>query len=283
MENIRAYCEYIDLYFQVEPNQEKQHNYDIEQNRCLDAISNRLLSMDDINKKYYAKMIANYFEKEASICFDLFNAFLPDDDKITKEDVKKELEEAGELATEEEISLIWIRAKQRRSISDDATLSVAELVWKIERYFSFCGISLNDYFRFYVIPNEVPIITKCEDVEMKPYRKLGAPSVKERVILIKTLVNYVYPEFSRLDDAAQQRFINQMTGIDQNARNISNGSIKNAFDELKNIENGGEVSSKKVDVYNKYIDNVSNILADIGIEKLANEIKKKKIELKNEN
>ena len=95
MENIRRYCEYIDLYFQLEPDQGKQDKYIIEKNKCLDAVSNKLLSMDDTNKKYYAKMIADYFENVASINFDLLNAFLPDDDEISKNDIRKEIEEAG--------------------------------------------------------------------------------------------------------------------------------------------------------------------------------------------
>ncbi|MFQ8803129.1 MAG: hypothetical protein ACLR8S_14110 [Paraprevotella clara] len=75
MENVRKYCEYIDLYFQVEPNIEKQDNYVFERTKCLDAVSNKLLSMDDTNKKYYAQMIADYFENNASLYFDLLHAF----------------------------------------------------------------------------------------------------------------------------------------------------------------------------------------------------------------
>lgn len=279
MENIRVYCEYIDLHFQAEPNQEKQDNYYIEQNKCLDAVSNKLLSMDDANKRYYAKMIADYFENRASIDFDLLNAFLPCDNKITKEDVRKEIEEAGEMATEEEITLVWERVRQRGMITDDATLCVAELIWKIERCFSFCGISLNDYFKSYVIPNEKPVMTECEERETSKKRaKLGAPSVKERIILIKTLVNSVYPGFNILDDSVQMRFINNLTGIDKDAKNLSCGSIQKAFNVLKKIENTLESGDKAIINYNESIDKVSNILMEVGIEKLAEEIKKKKIQ-----
>ena len=50
MEHIRSYCEYIDMYFQINENQEKQNKYHKEQNKCLDAISNKLLLMDKNNK-----------------------------------------------------------------------------------------------------------------------------------------------------------------------------------------------------------------------------------------
>ncbi|MFQ7265780.1 MAG: hypothetical protein ACLRPS_02680 [Paraprevotella clara] len=163
MENVRKYCEYIDLYFQVEPNIEKQDNYVFERTKCLDAVSNKLLSMDDTNKKYYAQMIADYFENNASLYFDLLHAFLPDDDKITKDDVRKEIEDAGETATEEEITLVWERAKQKRTISDDATLCVAELIWNIAKLFSCCDIDVNKFFRVYTIPVESPTFTEPVD------------------------------------------------------------------------------------------------------------------------
>lgn len=75
MENIRKYCEYIDLYFQISPNQEKQNEYYKEKDKCLDAISNKLLSIYSKNKEYYAKMIAYYLENTVSCDFDLDNAF----------------------------------------------------------------------------------------------------------------------------------------------------------------------------------------------------------------
>ncbi len=134
MENIRAYCEYIDLHFQAEPNQEKQDNYYIEQNKCLDAVSNKLLSMDDANKRYYAKMIADYFENRASIDFDLLNAFRSEDND--------------------------------RNISDDATLCVAELVWSIAKLFAFCGLDINQYMEVFIIPGERPVLS-VENVKKK--------------------------------------------------------------------------------------------------------------------
>lgn len=122
MENIRHYCEYIDLYFQIEPNQEKQESYYKEKGKCLDAISNKLLLMDDDNKKYYAQMITYYLETNASTNFDLDSAF---------------------------------RWNGDRSISDDATLCVAELIWNIYRLFITCKVDMNLYFKRLTIPNMI--------------------------------------------------------------------------------------------------------------------------------
>lgn len=108
-------------------------------------------------------------------------------------------------------------------------------------------------------------------------QKLGAPSVRVRVLLIKVLMEQVYAEFGKLDDTVQMRFINSLTGIDKNAINISNGSIKPAFSDIKRIENGLDIEGKTIDSYNKMIDEASSILESIGIEKLSNELKKKKI------
>lgn len=119
MENIRKYCEYIDLYFQISPNQEKQNEYYKEKDKCLDAISNKLLSIDSKNKEYYAKMIAYYLENTVSCDFDLDNAF-------------------------------WGDAP---SISDDATLCVVELIWHIYKLFHLCEIDLNEYLKRFTIPN----------------------------------------------------------------------------------------------------------------------------------
>lgn len=108
-------------------------------------------------------------------------------------------------------------------------------------------------------------------------QKLGAPSVKVRILLIKALMEQVYAGFGKLDDTIQMRFINSLTGIDQNVKNISNGSIKSAFNAIKKIENGLDTEGKAIDSYNKTIDEASFILENIGIEKLSNELKKKKI------
>lgn len=108
--------------------------------------------------------------------------------------------------------------------------------------------------------------------------KLGAPSVRERIILIKSIMNYVYEGFNSLDDSVQMRFINNLTGIDKNAKSISSGSIKPAFDALKKIENGLDTSSKSITSYNNLINKVSDILVEVGIDKLSDELKKKKIE-----
>lgn len=198
MENIRKYCEYIDLYFQMEPNIEKQNNYVFERVKCLDAVSNKLLSMDDTNKKYYAQMIADYFENNASLYFDLFHAFLPDDDKITKDDVRKEIEDAGETATEEEIDLVWKRLKQKRTISDDATLCVAELIWHIAKLFSCCGIDVNKFFRIYMIPIECPAFTEPVDSNIK--KKIYKATAKNQYGVLCALIKasgYAIPEGTR--------------------------------------------------------------------------------------
>lgn len=108
-------------------------------------------------------------------------------------------------------------------------------------------------------------------------QKLGAPSVKVRILLIKVLMEQVYSGFGKLDDTVQMRFINSLTGIDKNAKNISNGSIKPAFNAIKEIENGLDTEGKAIDSYNKTIDEASFILESIGVEKLSNELKKKKI------
>lgn len=188
MENIRKYCEYIDLYFQMEPNIEKQDNYVFERTKCLDTVSNKLLSMDDTNKKYYAQMIADYFENNASINFDLFHAFLPDDDKITKDDVRKEIEADGETATEEEITLVWERVKQRRMINDDATLCVAELIWRIAKLFSCCGIDINKFFKTYMIPIECPTFTESADVNINKKKGNDRATAKNQYGILCALI-----------------------------------------------------------------------------------------------
>lgn len=195
MENIRKYCEYIDLHFQIEPNIEKQDNYVFERTKCLDAVSNKLLSMDDTNKKYYAQMVADYFENNASLYFDLLHAFLPDDDKITKDDVRGKIEAAGEIATEEEITHVWERIKQRRTISDDATLCVAELIWNIAKLFYCCDIDVNKFFRVYTIPIECPTLTEPTDSNIKKniYRATAKNQYGVLCALIKAS-GYTIPE-----------------------------------------------------------------------------------------
>ncbi|MBS5203405.1 MULTISPECIES: hypothetical protein [Bacteroides] len=120
MEHIRSYCEYIDMYFQINENQEKQNKYHKEQNKCLDAISNKLLLMDKNNKEYYAKMIAYYLEHSASIDFDLDTAFRKNDGLFPY---------------------------------DDATLCVVELVLHIYRLFFMCNVDMNNYLKRFTIPN----------------------------------------------------------------------------------------------------------------------------------
>lgn len=195
MENIRRYCEYIDLYFQLEPDQGKQDKYIIEKNKCLDAVSNKLLSMDDTNKKYYAKMIADYFENVASINFDLLNAFLPDNDEIAKNDIRKEIEGAGETATEEEITFVWERAKQRRTITDNATLCVAELTWNIAKLFACCNIDINTFFRVYFIPTERPTLSESTSTNLKS--KTDKSTAKNQYGILSALIKasgYTIPD-----------------------------------------------------------------------------------------
>lgn len=127
------------------------------------------------------------------------------------------------------------------------------------------------------IEEDQTIINTYKTVENKfSDAKLGSPSVRERIMLLKMLICEVYPEFTRLDETVQMEFFNDLTGIDRNARRIANGQIKPAFYSLKDIENDSDKEGKNIINYNNLLDNISDIFKKYGMNTLSDKAKNKK-------
>lgn len=106
--------------------------------------------------------------------------------------------------------------------------------------------------------------------------KLGSPSVRERIMLLKMLICEVYPDFIRLDGTVQMKFFNDLTGIDRNAKRITNGQIQLAFNSLKRIENDSDKEGKNIIEYNNSLDRISDIFKEYGMNALSDKAKRQK-------
>lgn len=120
--------------------------------------------------------------------------------------------------------------------------------------------------------NEVVKEVESDDVNVR-----CELTVRERLIALKYMINYIYLGFKELSDTDQMIFINNITGINGKATTIKNGSMYKPYKDIKKMETGINLKDAEVESYNKSIDKISALYEKAGIEKLSKEIKKKKI------